>query len=73
MFEYLYGKLKREQFKPPGLLDDFIGRGRYGLKSQGGFYDYEGGAAETLKRERDRKLYARRRLFLEEQKRSGSN
>jgi 3-hydroxyacyl-CoA dehydrogenase len=45
-----------------------VEQGRIGLKSRKGFYDYEEGAAESLKRERDRKLYARRRIFLEEQK-----
>jgi len=73
VFEYLHDKLQREQFRPPGVLEALIAQGRYGLKSGGGFYDYEGGAAEVLKRERDRKLYARRRLFWGERKESRSS
>jgi len=73
VFEYLYDKLQQEQFRPPGVLEALIAQGRYGLKSGGGFYDYEGGAAEALKRERDRKLYARRRLFWDEQRKPRSS
>lgn len=68
IFHYMKDKLNRDQFTPPRILDELIEQGRIGLKSQKGFYDYEAGAAESLKRERDRKLYARRRIFLEEQK-----
>jgi hypothetical protein len=39
-----------------------------GLKTNHGFYEYKQGAAEAMKRERDRKLYGRLRLFPEEQK-----
>lgn len=68
IYEYLYGKLKREQFKPPRVLQKLIEQGRYGLKTQAGFYDYKEGAANAMKRDRDRKLYRRLRLFREEQK-----
>ena len=68
VFEYLYGKLKREQFKPPRILQRLIEQGRYGLKAQRGFYEYKQGVADAMKRERDRKLYSRLRLFWEEQK-----
>ncbi len=68
IFQYLKDKLNRDQFTPPRILDELIDQGRIGLKSKKGFYDYEAGAAESLKRERDRKLYARRRIFLKEQK-----
>jgi 3-hydroxybutyryl-CoA dehydrogenase len=68
VYEYLYDKLKKEQFKPPGVLRMLMKQGRYGLKTQKGFYEYKGGADEATKRERDRKLYARLRLFREEQK-----
>jgi 3-hydroxyacyl-CoA dehydrogenase len=68
IFHYLKDKLKRDQFSPPSLLDDLVSKGRIGLKSRKGFYDYDEGAAESLKRERDRRLYARRRIFLDEQK-----
>jgi 3-hydroxybutyryl-CoA dehydrogenase len=67
IFEYLYGKLKREQFKPPRILAEQVRRGRFGLKTLGGFYDYKDGAAESIKRERDRKLFARLNLFRQEQ------
>ena len=65
--EYLYGKLKREQFKPPRILEEQVREGRFGLKTLAGFYDYKDGAAEDIKRERDRKLFARLKLFHQEQ------
>jgi 3-hydroxybutyryl-CoA dehydrogenase len=68
VYEYLHDKLKREQFKPPRVLKMLIQQGRYGLKTQKGFYEYKGRADEAMKRERDRKLYARLRLFREERK-----
>ena len=68
IYQYLYGKLKREQFKPSRLLERQVEQGRLGLKTNSGFYEYKEGAAETMKRERDRKLYARLRVFREEQK-----
>jgi 3-hydroxybutyryl-CoA dehydrogenase len=66
VFEYLYSKLGREQFKPPRILSELIDQGRLGLKSEKGFYDYEDGAAEALKRKRDRRLYARLNIFRDE-------
>ncbi|OGP87725.1 MAG: hypothetical protein A2156_13710 [Deltaproteobacteria bacterium RBG_16_48_10] len=68
IYEYLYGKLKREQFKPSPLLKKQVEQGYLGLKTNHGFYEYKKGAAEAMKRERDKKLYARLRLFREEQK-----
>jgi 3-hydroxybutyryl-CoA dehydrogenase len=68
IFEYLYGKLKKEQFKPPQILDRLMGEGRFGLKNQKGFYEYEGDAAQKMKRDRDRKLYSRLKIFQDEQK-----
>ena len=68
IYEYLYGKLKREQFKPSPLLKRQVDQGHLGLKTSRGFYEYNQGAAEKMKRERDRKLYSRLRLFLEEEK-----
>ncbi len=67
IFEYLYGKLKREQFRPPRILAEQVKNGRFGLKTLGGFYDYKDGAAAKIKRERDRKLFARLNLFRQEQ------
>ena len=68
IFEYLYNKLGREQFKPPRILSDLIDQGRLGLKSEKGFYDHEDGAAEALKRKRDSRLYARLKIFKDENK-----
>ena len=66
IFDYLYDKLGGEQFKPPRILSDLIDQGRFGLKSGKGFYDHEGGAAEALKRKRDSRLYARLKIFKDE-------
>ena len=68
IFEYLYNKLGREQFKPPRILNDLIDQGRLGLKSEKGFYNHEDGAAEALKRKRDSRLYARLKIFRDENK-----
>jgi 3-hydroxybutyryl-CoA dehydrogenase len=66
VFEYLFEKLGREQFKPPSLLSAQVKEGRGGLIQGKGFYDYPAGALEALKRERDGKLFPRRRLFMKE-------
>ena len=68
IYEYLYSKLKREQFKPSPLLKKQVEQGRLGLKSNAGFYEYRVGETEAMKRERNRKLYARLRLFREEER-----
>ncbi len=68
IFQYLYDKLGREQFKPSSLLKQQMEQGHLGLKTGLGFYEYKQGAAEAMKRERDRKLYARLRVFREEQR-----
>jgi 3-hydroxybutyryl-CoA dehydrogenase len=67
IYSYLHEKLGREQFSPPKILERYIQQGRLGLKSQAGFYEYAEGAAETLKKDRDRKFYARLKLFQKEQ------
>ena len=68
IFEYLYEKLGREQFKPPRILSDFIKQGRLGLKNEKGFYDYKDGAAEALKQKRDSRLYARLEIYKREKR-----
>jgi len=66
IFEYLYEKLGKKHFKPPRLLTDQVKAGCLGLKVSKGFYDYTEGAADSVRRNRDRKLYARLRLFNKE-------
>jgi 3-hydroxybutyryl-CoA dehydrogenase len=68
IYKYLYGKLNREQFKPPQILKELTEQGKYGLKTQEGFYEYKDGAAEIIKRERDRKFFASLNIFRDEQK-----
>ncbi len=62
VFEYLYAKLPRDHFKPPQLLKRQVEAGRLGLKTSGGFYDYGPGAADAMRRDRDRKFYNRLKL-----------
>jgi 3-hydroxybutyryl-CoA dehydrogenase len=66
VFQYLHGELKKEQFSPPAILGKFMEQGQYGLKTGKGFYDYGEGAVETMKRQRDKRLYARLRLVRQE-------
>ena len=67
VYNYLYNKLQRDQFKSPRILDKLIEQGHYGLKTQKGFYEYKDGASDAIKRDRDKKFYARLRLFREEE------
>jgi 3-hydroxybutyryl-CoA dehydrogenase len=66
IFEYLTAKLGKPHFKPSQLLAGQVRAGRLGLKTSAGFYDYGPGAADAIRRERDRKFYARLRLVREE-------
>jgi 3-hydroxyacyl-CoA dehydrogenase len=66
VYEYLYTKLGKPYFKPPRLLADQVRAGRLGLKTSGGFYDYGPGAADAMRRARDRKFYARLKLVKQE-------
>jgi 3-hydroxybutyryl-CoA dehydrogenase len=68
VYQYLYEKLNKEHFKPPHILEKLVAEGHLGLKSQSGFYEYGPGAVEAMKRERDRRLFGRLRLFREERK-----
>lgn len=69
IYEYLYCKLKREQFKPPKILDRLIEKGQLGLKTERGFYNYGHGVLDTIRHVRDQNLYGRVRLFKEERRR----
>jgi 3-hydroxybutyryl-CoA dehydrogenase len=66
VFQYLYDKLGKPYFKPPELLEKQVEAGRLGLKSAGGFYDYGSGAVDAMRRDRDRKFYARLKLVQKE-------
>ena len=66
VYQYLYDKLGKTYFRPPKLLEKQVKAGRLGLKSSGGFYDYGPGAADAMRRDRDRKFYARLELVRKE-------
>ena len=67
IFEYLYEKLNKEIFVTPKMLRELFEKGCYGVKSNRGLYEYEPGASERLKRERNKKLYARLRAYRAEE------
>lgn len=73
VFQYLFSKLPREHFRPPQLLQKQVTAGRLGLKSSQGFYDYGPGAADTMRRDRDRKFYSRLKLVKSEWEKGGKN
>ncbi len=66
VFQYLEQKLGKAYFKPPKLLEKQVKAGKLGLKSSGGFYKYGPGAADAMRRDRDRKFYARLQLVRKE-------
>ena len=66
VYRYLEEKLGKPYFKPPRLLEKQVKAGKLGLKSAGGFYDYGPGAVDTMRRDRDRKFYARLELVRKE-------
>jgi 3-hydroxybutyryl-CoA dehydrogenase len=66
VYRYLEEKLDKPYFKPPKLLEKQVKAGKLGLKSAGGFYDYGPGAVDTMRRDRDRKFYARLELVRKE-------
>ena len=69
VYKYLQEKLGKTYFKPPRLLEEQVKAGKLGLKSSGGFYDYGPGAADAMRRDRDRKFYARLDLVRGEEER----
>ncbi len=69
IFKYFHQVFKRDVFKPPRILEEMVGKGRLGLKNGKGFYDYDADAASRIRRERDKKLYNRLKMFAEENKR----
>jgi 3-hydroxybutyryl-CoA dehydrogenase len=70
IFKYFHKVFKRDVFKSPPILEEMVKQGRLGLKNGKGFYDYGAGAAARIRRERDKKLYARLKIFAEEDKKS---
>ena len=66
VYRYLEQKLDKPYFKPPQLLEKQVKAGKLGLKSAGGFYDYGPGAVDSMRRDRDRKFYARLELVRKE-------
>ena len=66
VYQYLEDKLGKTCFKPPQLLKKQVESGRLGLKTSSGFYDYGPGAADAVRRDRDRKFYARLKLVRRE-------
>ncbi len=66
VYQYLQERLGKTYFNPPKLLERQVKSGRLGLKSSGGFYDYGPGAADAMRRDRDRKFYARLNLVRRE-------
>ncbi len=66
VYKYLDQKLGKTYFKPPELLKKQVAADRLGLKTSRGFYDYGHGAADAVRRERDRKFYARLQLVRRE-------
>lgn len=66
IFKYFHKVFKRDVFKSPPILEEMVKQGRLGLKNGKGFYDYGAGAAARIRRERDKKLYARLKIFAEE-------
>jgi len=66
VYRYLDEKLGKPHFKPPKLLEKQVKAGKLGLKSAGGFYVYGPGAVDTMRRDRDRKFYARLELVRKE-------
>jgi len=66
IYKYLYEKLGKEHFKPSKVLSDLVEAGRLGLKKSKGFYEYSHGAADSVRRKRDSRLYGRLGLLKEE-------
>jgi 3-hydroxybutyryl-CoA dehydrogenase len=66
IFKYFHSVFGRDVFKTPRILEQMAKKGNLGLKSGKGFYDYDADAANRVRRERDRKLYDRLRLFQKE-------
>ncbi len=66
VYRYLEEKLGKTYFKPPKLLEKQVKAGKLGLKTSAGFYDYGPGATDAIRRDRDRKFYARLKLVRQE-------
>lgn len=66
IYEYLDDKLPGDRFKPPKILNDLAEKGRLGLKSLNGFYEYNSDAVDKVRRKRDRMLYRRLEMYRKE-------
>lgn len=66
VYRYLHEKLGYDRFKPPRLLTEQTEADKLGLKTSAGFYEYGPGAADAMRRDRDRKFYARLKLVKQE-------
>ena len=66
VFNYLHERLGYDHFKPPRLLTEQTEANKLGLKTSAGFYEYGPGAADAMRRDRDRKYYARLKLVKQE-------
>jgi len=66
IYSYLHAKLGCDHFKPPRLLVEQTQAGKLGLKTSSGFYEYGPGAGDAMRRDRDRKFYARLKLVKQE-------
>lgn len=68
VYEYLYEKLNKEQFKPPSLLIKQVSQNNLGLKTLKGFYKYNENDIIKIKNNRDISLFERLDLINKQQK-----
>jgi 3-hydroxyacyl-CoA dehydrogenase len=66
IFKYFHKVFKRDVFKPPRILEEMVAKGRFGLKNGKGFYEYGADSVARIRRQRDKKLYERLKIFVAE-------